>query len=133
MIGMCKECNKYNNCSDLCATAESYVNKDHVSRYKMLDTKNNMLFPEGSEPRWHGNPTLDYLPWENCASWEREIRSASIDLSFIGNKVMRKCLTLFYLEERKVRVIASLLNIKINTVTAYLVSGRREIVKKFMT
>lgn len=120
----CYTCINYNNCTSLCATAERYVDQDHVSNVQF---PNAMLFPEGCERYWGHRLTLDTVYYlEDNTNKIPEVTIASIDLSFLPpNK--RTVIELFYIEGKTVKEVAEQLEIGTGTVRRYLWSARQKI------
>ena len=107
----CDKCEKYAECTSLCASAEKFVNQDCVSRRRFPSA---LLYPEGSERFWRGYTTLDWTYAKkgldesgSCATLEMTL-DINLDLSFLTDR-KRQCVELYYYEGKKTPEIAEIL------------------------
>ena len=122
----CEGCPRYSECTSLCATAEFYVNQDHVSR------RYNVIFAPTHE--WEpGCVTLDYLHYKyglNASSLGYDLDFHSVDLSFLTPRE-KDCLYLFYFEGKKLREIGEMLGIDLKTAHEYIRRAKAKCKKEF--
>ena len=127
----CDKCEKYAECTSLCASAEKFVNQDYVSRRKFPSAR---LYPEGSERFWKGFITLDWTYAQcglddcgSCATLEKTLNEG-VDLDYLSEN--QRYIIERFCEGKTLVQIASELGVGEGTVFRYFHRAKRKMKEK---